>query len=283
MNRRTRTSSAPALLVVAALLPGLDAGDVAGDQFRVEPGAGSELEQSLIVEVGSPAWTVRSTFTIPVQIHLEVDSLSGVGSLPANQTPPAGGGPFSLPDIYEPLGIFVTVERDDTNVTDLAAGSCYSNAELDSLLIANRDQDPPSDGNWNLWAGFVTCFDVSNPALIVLGSMWRTGAFERDGFAIFEDAFTQLGLGNEYILRATAHELGHALNLYHNDGDDQCSGSSTGTTIMNTLAGLDLAAWGYGWSADAREHMNDHPESSIEPGTATPACSCTATHFCSGC
>jgi hypothetical protein len=107
-------------------------------------------------------------------------------------------------------------------------------------------------------AGFVTCHDLGT-----LGIMWRTAS--RDGIAVFEDAFAA-GLKEEKILRTTAHELGHALNLYHDDGDDRCSGLDTGTTIMNQTGDLDANS-GYVWSAAERAHFDSHPGPSVERST----------------
>jgi hypothetical protein len=52
-------------------------------------------------------------------------------------------------------------------------------------------------------------------------------------------------------LRTAAHELGHAICLYHSDGDAwRATGpvSGTGRTIMNQTAVL-ASDWGYAWDA----------------------------------
>lgn len=259
------------LLAISLIGP---AAAAAGERktYTVEPAQGSELDPSFTVDAAELSAITRATFTISAHVDLEVDRISGVGAIPSGQTPPAGGT-FDLADIFEAVGITVDVDHDDVNIPDLSgATGCYSSAELTSLLNANRDQTPPANGGWQTWAGMVTCHDAG-----LLGVMWQS--FTRDGFAVFEDEFAASGLGDPEILRTTAHELGHALNLYHDDGDDGCSGLDTGTTIMNRTGDLD-SNWRYGFSAASRAHFDGHPDPSVEPGTATPFCSCTASHFC---
>jgi hypothetical protein len=274
MTRRLGVGrTAGSLLVAVAIAAGAaPAGGDQGKTFTAEPDAGTELD-TFTVDAADTATMTRATFSVSSHVELEVDRLATVGGLPTGQTPPAGGGSFDLDDIYEAVGVTVDVDVDDTNIPDLSgANGCYSNAELTSLLTANRDQVPIAGNGWQVWAGFVTCHDLG-----ALGIMWRTAS--RDGIAVFEAAFAA-ALKDEKILRTTAHELGHALNLYHDDGDDQCSGFDTGTTIMNQTGDLD-SNWGYLWSAAERAHFDSHPDPSVEPGTAVQFCNCTAAHFCS--
>lgn len=274
MTRRLRARrSLSGLLVAVVMAAGAaPARGGEGQTFTVEPDEGTELD-TFTVDASDPATLTRASFSASAHVNLEVDRLASVGGLPTGQVPPAGGGPFDLDDIYEAVGVTVVVDIDDTNIPDLSgANGCYSSAELTSLLTANRDQTPTPGGDWQVWAGYVTCHDLG-----ILGIMWRTAT--RDGIAVFEDAFAA-ALHDEKILRTTAHELGHALNLYHDDGDDQCSGFDTGTTIMNQTGDLETN-WGYVWSAAERAHFDGHPDPSVEPGTAVQFCNCTAAHFCS--
>lgn len=96
----------------------------------------------------------------------------------------------------------------------------------------------------------------------------------RTGFAVFVNPFVRpigttgvtgvtSGLGaiiatDEGYLRTTAHELGHALNLLHEDGD----GSQT---IMNRTGDLGIN-WDYRWNDRSFEHLNHHPVDRIQPG-----------------
>ena len=64
----------------------------------------------------------------------------------------------------------------------------------------------------------------------------------RTGFAVFVDSLrnsTTITNDNQAYLRTTAHELGHALNLLHRDGD----GSET---IMNQTGRLVMPRLGLG-------------------------------------
>ena len=273
MSRLMQTTSAIVGLLLATEATSIPAALGADNKtYTVEQVSGTLHERSFTVDASELSTVTKKTFTISARVSLEVDRMTGIAAIPTGQVPPAGGAAFDLEGIFDQVAITVVVDNDDTNIPDLSGpGNCYSTAELTSLLNDNRDQTPPTNGNWNVWAGMVTCHDLG-----ALGIMWRTT--NRDAFAVFDDAFSGADK-DEKILRTSAHELGHALNLYHDDGDDQCSGSDTGTTIMNQTGNLDTN-WGYGWSVASRNHFNNDPDASMEPGTSTAFCACTGSHVC---
>jgi hypothetical protein len=217
-------------------------------------------------------------------VRLEVDGLSGLATVPLNV--PRGNAAWDLPAIYSVQRIAVDVAPDDTGLGD-PAGNCFSLGEMDAFFNANRDAAVTGTGDWNVWAGMVDCDDAG-----AFGRMFRGAANERDGFAVFVNAITGwcgvtgttpcvTGPGcqvaglltpNQAILRTTAHELGHALNLCHNNGNDACSDCS-GTTVMNQSPRLSNT-WDFGWSNDETNHISNSPETCIEPGTGTPFGSC---------
>ena len=102
----------------------------------------------------------------------------------------------------------------------------------------------------------------------------------RDRFGVFAG---ELGNAPTRILRTTAHELGHSLNLFHNDSDadfDCCSGDNTpktGSTVMNPDRCL-APAWGFGFSAAEREHLMRHPIGNIRPHSGARFGECIAAH-----
>jgi hypothetical protein len=98
--------------------------------------------------------------------------------------------------------------------------------------------------------------DAFGPSEGTLGIMWDTT--NRSQFAMFyrNDVVSQDA--GKY-LRSTAHEIGHAFNLHHEDGDGR-------STIMNQtwVVGDNYA---YEFSATERAHLRDHaPRSCSRPG-----------------
>jgi hypothetical protein len=113
-----------------------------------------------------------------------------------------------------------------------------------------------------MYAVLVTCHVDG-----ILGVMFD--AAQRRGFAQFMNAFTS----DDRRLRTAAHELGHAICLYHSDGDAWRPGgpiAGTGRTIMNQTAVL-AADWGYAWSANdlhlAYDRSRWRPRSGVAFGT----------------
>ncbi|MGB4997124.1 MAG: hypothetical protein WBO50_18320, partial [Nitrospira sp.] len=95
--------------------------------------------------------------------------------------------------------------------------------------------------------------DVCIPEFI-LGKMWQ--GHTRSAFAIFYRMNTIQTDGAAYF-RTTAHEIGHAFNLHHSDGD--------GTSIMtqsDDLTGDPV----YRFSEQSREHLANHPGQCKFPG-----------------
>ena len=68
-------------------------------------------------------------------------------------------------------------------------------------------------------------------------------------------------------MRTTAHELGHALCLYHNDGDAwRASGPTAGAgrTVMNQT-GVLATDWGYAWSGGEMGKIIDRSKRRWQP------------------
>ena len=204
------------------------------------------------------------------RIFLELDKIQG-----ADWTPyvvERGGTRHSMESIYADANIDLRLRSHNGNITDLKNGAAYSRAELDSFFSGNFNATAPS-GYWHMHGAMMTRYTNSG----VLGIMYRTG--DRRGFAVFSNAFS--GANREaFMLRTTAHELGHALNLFHSDGNANNNGSPAGgqgRTIMNqtwTLAN----DWGYTWHTNSMNHLNNHPVNRIQPNTGHGFDQCISTH-----
>ncbi|MFC0342556.1 hypothetical protein [Paracoccus niistensis] len=171
-------------------------------------------------------------------LDLEMDRLSSVGWLPASAT--VNGITDDLPSMYRRMGIDARISQDRGDLRDLHPGTCYTDAELAGLLTAQMSQPPADPARWHMYGILVTCHVDG-----ILGIMFDT--LQRRGFAQFMNAFTEDGRR----LRTAAHELGHAICLYHSDGDAWRIGGpvpGTGRTIMNQTAVL-APDWGYAWDS----------------------------------
>lgn len=197
------------------------------------------------------------------RIHLEMDRLTGLNWPPNNVV--RSGATHSLQSIYAVAGITVNPVHDDGAITDTKNGQPYNDQELDAFRVAHMNSPGPA-GTWHMYGAILT-----NHVSGSFGRMFDTG--QRRAFAVFANEF----VNNDRYLRTTAHELGHALNLEHSDGDDWPPPSyptqGEGRTIMNQT--LILAAdWNYGWSASSLHHFYEHLESRWRPQSGVVWASC---------
>lgn len=91
----------------------------------------------------------------------------------------------------------------------------------------------------------------------------------RSAFANFYKHNTVSGNNAKY-LRSTAHEIGHAFNLAHCDGDGS-------TTIMNQTRVVGNT-FTYEFSSESLEHLQDHPKEFVWPGISPFEFVCPHTH-----
>ncbi|HOT06192.1 MAG TPA: hypothetical protein PLI05_00345 [Methanotrichaceae archaeon] len=188
------------------------------------------------------------------RIRLELDKLSSVNWPPASIT--RSGATHTLQSIYSLAGIELTPIQNEGTIADLHPGQGYTLAELDSFRSAHMNSPPASgSGIWHMYGALVTRYTDPN----VLGVMFDTGS--RRAFAVF----TQSATPNEYYLRTTAHELGHALNLEHSDSSDWPT-TGNGRDIMSQTGNL-ASDWNYGWSASSLCHFYTHPEDRWRPNS----------------
>jgi hypothetical protein len=201
-----------------------------------------------------------------VSAELEFDRMTGT-AYPPDQI--VSGNTVNLSWIYFTGGQFLAVDEDDTGISALS-GTYISDAELDSLESANRGSTVGPE-TWTCRFfnrdydcvryhvyGIVTdhlyeLTDGTNKPTI-MGIMWTD---DRRGFAMFYQNSTVSSNGAKY-LRSAAHEIGHAYNLHHSDGD----GSST---IMNQTKVVGNS-FVYEFSPGSDTHLRDHPDNCRYPG-----------------
>jgi hypothetical protein len=197
-------------------------------------------------------------------VSLEFDRMSGT-AFPTPQT--IDGQLVSLATIYDEAGIKLNVQEDETTIQPLniATDDCISDAELTTLEDGHRHLSLfPSAvcpfqfcNTYHLYGVVVNHYGELLDACIpefILGKMWQ--GHTRSAFAIFYRMNTIQTSGPEY-LRTTAHEIGHAFNLHHSDGD--------GTSIMtqsDDLVGTPV----YRFSDQSRDHLENHPHQCKYPG-----------------
>jgi hypothetical protein len=203
--------------------------------------------------------------------------------------------------------------------TGTRLGQPYTEAELLQFQQTYMTNPPPpaATGRWHIHGAFLPIF--RSRSAITLGPGFNSTTFGimftnnlpstvippvptvpanevRTGFAVFVDTIATATVGTagvagytssfggivttaEGYLRTTAHELGHALNLMHSDGDARNIGTLGGVvtpavggvTIMNQTWRT-LFGWNYLWDDWSFAHLNNHPLDRIRPsipGTPT--------------
>ncbi len=192
-------------------------------------------------------------------VSVEFDRMVGT-TFPTAQF--VNGSSVDINSIYLDAGFRVSVEEDDTNIAELnlPQNDCISDAELDAIENSHRSSPLfPSMWTYYLYGVVVNHYgevlDACSPNW-VLGKMWNHHT--RSAFAIFY-LHSSIQAGSPEYLRTTVHEIGHALNLHHEDGDGS-------TTIMNQTGDLDEDNWVFEFSADSVDHLQNHPNQCKYPG-----------------
>jgi hypothetical protein len=198
---------------------------------------------------------------------LEYDRMINT-SFPPEQT--VSGRRVNLTTIYLREGYAVQVLFDETAIP-LLPGSGIRDSELDALESGHRGI-PVAPVSWECGIGKpATCtnyfvygvvvnhfheFPDGFPDETILGRMWTTD--NRRAFANFYRHPIVNSDGGKF-LRSAAHELGHAFNLHHEDGDRISS-------IMNETSVVD-DHYVYEFSPQEHDHLHNHPVNCVQPGT----------------
>jgi hypothetical protein len=210
-------------------------------------------------QANSFRYVVRRNIGPAQEIWLEIDKLANVNWPP--NTANRNGRDYSLAQIYRPLGIAINMQQNQASIADPLPGACFGDADLDGFRAANMNSPPPAGSPaWHMYAEFVTCYTTPG----ILGIMFDSGP--RRSYAVF---MSQFGGDQQRIMRTFAHELGHALCLYHTDGDaSRPSGpvAGAGRTVMNQTSVL-AADWGYAWSAGEMHKVWDRSKQRWRPNS----------------
>ena len=192
-------------------------------------------------------------------VELEFDRMTGTAFPPELSI---AGETVDVESIYFDAGRLVILNEDESGIAPLniVDDECISDAELDALEVGHRNVPLFPVGNRSFLYGVAVDHhgEVDGACVpnFVLGKMWA--GHTRSAFAIFFPNST-IEAGSEEYLRTTVHEIGHALNLHHEDGDGS-------TTIMNQSSNLD-SDWTFTFSAASLEHLQEHPPGCVFPGT----------------
>ena len=168
----------------------------------------------------------------------------------------AAGRKATLRDIFAEVNLDVVVEVQPTKPYTIG-DRFLTPAELHSLVAGPSDTAP----DWQ-----VTAFLLRRG--LQRGDRGGLLGDTRNRFAVFA---AESGDDASAILRTVAHELGHSINLFHNDGDATfacCSFAGQpkdGTSLMNPDACLNQKSWRYGFSQAELEHLRRHPLSKLNP------------------
>ena len=227
---------------------------------------------ALVVSALPPAVSVDEAASDPARtLVLEIDSLSSVPAVSPSVS--RAGATHTLASILEQARIVPTIAIDPP-VTDLHPGVPYRDAELHGLLTRMKQNAVPTDPRqWYVQALILTKHEQG-----LLGILFARE--ERDRFAVFAHASPNEAV----LLRTVVHELGHALNLFHNDGDADArccarvpGGIANGRSLMNQTrcAGPN---WEFVFSPKELEHLLTHPEPNIKPRSGVRYDGCIATH-----
>lgn len=221
--------------------------------------------------------------------RLEYDRMTGT-LFPQPET--VSGDTVTFGTMYMQGDILLAYNEDDTGIAPLTGPADPSDpnqydyittAELETVELANRT-DPIGETTWTCDVGIFsgTChrfhaygivsnhfYEQSNGVrkTSLLGLMYNSS--QRRAFANFYKN-TTLNSDNAKYLRSSAHELGHAFNMSHCDGDGS-------TTIMNQT-GVVGNSFDYEFSASSLDHLQNHDKDAVWPGISSRDYACPHVH-----
>lgn len=228
-------------------------------------------------------------FSACLTTRLEYDRMTGT-AYPQEEV--VSGETVNLTSMYLQGDVLLTVLEDDQNIAPLTGPAdpldpdqydYITTAELDTLEMANRSSPVgKSEFSCSFWIFRGTCTryhvygivanhfreaDNGTRPTSTLGLMYNSP--QRRAFVGYYKNATVQGDNAKY-LRSTAHEIGHAFNLNHCDGD----GSST---IMNQT-GTVGDTFVYEFSTSSLVHLQDHDRDAVWPGISSRDYACPHVH-----
>lgn len=225
-------------------------------------------------------WKIRRSMSLMVlagvagctSTSIEYDRMTNT-TFPPDQT--VDGKTVTIPSIYATEGYLVGVSQDETSIAALSGPAnpadpnqydYITESELDALEQGHRSSAVDKTSyicfNKGIVPTYCTAYHIYGVVVNhwseddngvrdqgAMGLMWADD--NRRAFANYYKNTTVSGNGGKY-LRSAAHEVGHAFNLHHPDGDGS-------TDIMNQT-------WKVGDSyvyqfvaAASKNHLKDHP------------------------
>lgn len=241
----------------------------------------------------SPSRLIALLLVLPLggclTTRLEYDRMTGT-AYPQEET--VDGEPVNLTSIYFQGDVLLAVDEDDQNIAPLTGPvdpldpdqyDYITTAELETLEMANRASSVgPEEFDCSFLFFNGTCtryhlygivvnhyreYDNGTRSTTALGLMYNST--QRSAFVNYYKAET-LQTNNAKFLRSTAHEIGHAFNLSHCDGD----GSST---IMNQT-GVVGDSFVFEFSSSSLDHLQNHDRDAVWPGISSRDYSCPHVH-----
>lgn len=234
-------------------------------RFSVPDGGGSPATARIATATSDVAGTLEEFG--PQTLQLSIVRYVGGATLTAGKA--ADGTGISVEDIYRPVNLNVSVSIAPA-IRYPFPDRLLTSAELHQLSVTT----PPAVAAWNV-TGYILFRGIKEKDT---GVMFAESS--RNAFAVFAKALKD---DPNRILRTTAHELGHALNVFHSDADgdfDCCAGqggAKKGTTLMNQEKCL-ATGWGFLLGAAERSHILQHPLDNVQPNGSVAYGSCTAGH-----
>jgi hypothetical protein len=195
-------------------------------------------------------------------VHLEIDKLDGVAWPP--DVVERLGDTHSLEVTYALIGIAVRPVRHEGAIPDLHPGVPYNRAELDAFRLAHMNLPPPLPEAAHVHAAMLTASDTPGTT----GIMFNHD--RRQALVVFANVVPS----EPHYLRTLVHELGHALNLLHTDGDawgalgEDRPVPGLGFSIMNQTRNLN-PQWNFAWSAVELDHFRHHLLERWRPGSGS--------------
>jgi len=207
------------------------------------------------------------------QLHVEMDRMTGTAfPLPQVQS----GKTYTVEGVYtDAWWDLVNVNENDTDIAPLTGPAdpwdpdqydYITEAELDTVESAKREAPVGETSCGNKCRQFHVYGIIVDHYLeeadgtrrqSTIGQMWTS---DNRAFVMYHKSHTIQTSQAKYF-RSTLHEIGHAHNLHHEDGDGSM-------TIMNKT-GTVGSSFNYEFSNASRKHLKRHPKGCKLPGIST--------------
>ena len=220
----------------------------------------------------APLCAVSLTACNKYHLHVEMDRMTGT-AYPVAQT--QGTKTYDIKSVYEKHWDKVIVNESNQNIAPLTGPfdpadpdqyDYITEDELDTLETAYR-QAPIGDVScgdkcrqYHVYGIIVDHYleeATGYRSIHTIGQMWTE---DSRAFVMYHKSGTIQNSPEKY-LRSTLHEIGHAHNLHHQDGD--------GNETLMTKTGQLGPSFKYKFHSASKKHLVRHPGPCKFPGIAT--------------